>query len=442
MLDLRYFSILKVAIPLMVSSLIQSIVMITDSAFLSRYDTISFDAAGNAGMIVFTLYVLLMGMSDGSQILMARRIGENRTRVLPHVFGSVFLLNFIIATFLFLIAQFLLPGLVDRIVQDPRIAVQEQTFVKIRSIGLFFSVISLAIIAYFTAIGKTRLVLFSALIIAGSNILLDYAMIFGNLGFPRLGLEGAAWASTAADGLGMLFLTSVFVSNKHQQQHKIILHLRAKKDTIRRLISIGSPVMFQMLVALTTWTTFFIWIEQMGTFELTVSQTIRSLYFLAFVPIWGFSGTTKTYISQYMGNGAFHQIPVIQKKIKILTIASLLVTTHGLILYPEALVSMINPNELYVEKSAAILRLIYGSILVYGFAAVYFHTIGGTGNTRFSFYIEFISVLIYIFCSYLFIKVYKWDIYWVWVVEYIYFVTLGSLSWLYLRLFNWKSKEI
>ena len=54
MLDLRYRTILSVAIPLMASSFIQSVVMITDSSFLSRYGIVAFDAAGNGGLIFVT----------------------------------------------------------------------------------------------------------------------------------------------------------------------------------------------------------------------------------------------------------------------------------------------------------------------------------------------------------------------------------------------------
>jgi hypothetical protein len=78
MLDLKYSSILKVAIPLMVSSFIQSIVLLTDAAFLSRYSNDAFDASGNAGLIYVTLFIGLAGFSDGVQILIARRIGQKK----------------------------------------------------------------------------------------------------------------------------------------------------------------------------------------------------------------------------------------------------------------------------------------------------------------------------------------------------------------------------
>ena len=93
MLSYSYRSLLKVAVPLMVSTFIQSIVLITDSAFLSRFDTLAFDAAGNGGLIFITMYMVLLGMSEGSQILMARRIGENKISLIPQIFGSTIIIT-------------------------------------------------------------------------------------------------------------------------------------------------------------------------------------------------------------------------------------------------------------------------------------------------------------------------------------------------------------
>ena len=196
------------------------------------------------------------------------------------------------------------------------------------------------------------------------------------------------------------------------------------------------------MVALGTWTIFFMWIEQMGKFELTISQNIRSIYFLVFVPIWGFAGTTKTYISQYIGAKKFDQLPRIQRRIQFLTVSFLFLFFHGAIFYPEQLIRFINPSEAHVLKSAEILRFISVSIFIYGFVSVYFQTINGSGNTTITFLVETSCVLIYIVTAYIFIKVWHWDVFWIWSVEYVYFITLGVLSIGYLSLFDWKKKEI
>lgn len=120
----------------------------------------------------------------------------------------------------------------------------------------------------------------------------------------------------------------------------------------------------------------------------------------------------------------------------------LLVIFHGALLYPEKLIEFINPNQEFIETSASTLRFLFGSILLYGFGSIYFYTIAGSGNTRYSFVIELIAVLLYLIFAFLFIKVWRWDIFSVWTVEYIYFGVIGGLSIGYLRLFNWKTKQI
>ena len=442
MLDIRYKTIFGVALPLMVSSFIQSIVLITDSAFISRYDTLAFDAVGNGGLVYITMYVTLLGLGDGAQILIARRIGQNKIKSISKIFSTSILILFIIALLLFVLLYFLMPEWIISYSKNETIAIYQGQYIKIRSFALFTSVLTLAIQAFYMAIGKTWVVLIASLVIALSNSVLDYALIFGNFSFPEMGLEGAAWASTIADGLGTLFLVLFTLFTSYKSEYQLFKRLKVSWLSFKELLNIGAPLMLQGLTALATWTVFFIWIEQIGSFELTVSQNIRSLYMFAFVPIWGFAGTTKTYISQYMGRREFDIIPVIQRRIQLITVILLFFTFHGSILYPETLIRFVNPNELYVAKSAEILRFVSVSIFLYGFVSVYFQTINGSGNTIFSMSVEMISVGMYLITAFVFIKILRLDIYWVWSVEYIYFGTIGLLSFLYLKRFNWKKKII
>jgi putative MATE family efflux protein len=426
----------------MVSSFIQSIVLITDSAFISRYDTLAFDAVGNGGLVYITMYVTLLGLGDGAQILIARRIGQNKIKSISKIFSTSILILFLIALLLFVLLYFLMPEWIISYSKNETIAIYQGQYIKIRSFALFTSVLTLAIQAFYMAIGKTWVVLIASLVIALSNIVLDYALIFGNFSFPEMGLEGAAWASTIADGLGTLFLVLFTLFTSYKSEYQLFKRLKVSWLSFKELLNIGAPLMLQGLTALATWTVFFIWIEQIGSFELTVSQNIRSLYMFAFVPIWGFAGTTKTYISQYMGRREFDIIPVIQRRIQLITVILLFFTFHGSILYPETLIRFVNPNELYVAKSAEILRFVSVSIFLYGFVSVYFQTINGSGNTIFSMSVEMISVGMYLITAFVFIKILRLDIYWVWSVEYIYFGTIGLLSFLYLKRFNWKKKII
>ncbi len=326
MLDLKYKTILRVAVPLMVSSFIQSVVLITDAAFLSRHSTLSFDAVGNAGLIYITVFMALAGMADGAQILIARRIGQKNTDSIGRIFGTSILSNFIIAALLFILIQFIMPDLLYSYSKHKDLAILQGDFIEIRSYALFFAMITLAIQAFFLASGKTWPVLVAALITAGSTVLLDYILIFGKLGFPEMGLKGAAWANTIADASGMLFLVVYLIYSRERKELELFSHFSINWVSLKELFKIGSPLMFQGFLALATWTVFFTWIEQIGKFELTVSQNIRSIYFLAFIPIAGFAGTTKTYVSQFLGKGDLLSMKTIQRRIQLLTIIFLFIS--------------------------------------------------------------------------------------------------------------------
>ena len=140
------------------------------------------------------------------------------------------------------------------------------------------------------------------------------------------GLAKTLLVNTIADALGMSFLVIYLIFSSERRDYQLFAHFKFELASMKELLKVGSPLMFQGFFALATWTLFFTWLEQKGQFDLTVSQNIRAIYFLAFVPIWGFAGTTKTYISQYIGAKKFDEIPTIQKRIQFMTLMFLCVT--------------------------------------------------------------------------------------------------------------------
>ncbi len=436
MLDIRYKSILTVALPMMLSGFIQSVISITDAAFLSRFSKLAYDASGSAGLWYITMYMVFIGLGDGAQIAMAQKVGEKNPKGFAAVFQSNFIILFIAAIVLTLLVQFCMPSLMNALVTNNELAEAEQSFLEIRSYSFWAATITISIQASYLAVGKTTLVLMASLIAAISNIILDYFLVFGIGPFPRLGLEGAAIASTGAEFLAMLFLLSTLIGGKLRKQYPVWKKNFISRFQVKENLKIGIPLLLQGIVALSIWTIFFIWIEQMGGNNLTVSLNIRYIYFLAFIPIWGFAAATKTYIAQYFGAKQFDQIPVIQRRVQLLTVCFLLLTFHGSIIYPEALIRLVSDHPEHIEKSALILRVVSGSIFIYGFSSVYFQTISGIGRTRFTFAIECLSTCLYIISAYLFIKVWNWPIQWVWLVEYVYFITMGLSAFAYLKWIN------
>ncbi len=441
MLDLKYSTILRVAVPLMFSSFVQSIVLLTDTAFLSRYSTLAFDANGNAGLVYITFFMAMFGMSDGSQILIARRVGEQRFSEIGSIFQSNIFILFCLSIFFFGVIQFFGPIFLPLVNNNQELAQAQIDFLSIRSYALFFAIITLSIQSYFFAIGKTSIVLLGSGIIAITNIFLDWFLIFGNRWIAPKGLEGAAIASTLAEGIGMIYLIIALAIHKKYISYALLKEINIFKN-VRSALRVGTPLFFQSFIALGTWLVFFTWIENMGTYELTISQNIRSLYFIAFIPVYGFAYTTKSYISQYIGNKQFESLKKIQFRIILLSLLFLLTFFHGAMLYPEVLIRLINPNEEYVQASAEILRFIFASLLLYSVSSVLVQTINGSGNTKVSFVIEVLGCILYALYGYVTIKLLNFDIYWVWSIEYVYYGLNLIMAVIYIKFFNWRNKTI
>jgi len=198
--------------------------------------------------------------------------------------------------------------------------------------------------------------------------------------------------------------------------------------------------MLQGMISLLTWWIFFSMIEHMGPNDLEVAHNIRYMYFLAFIPIFGFGAATKTFVSNLVGRNELHLIPKIQFKILLLAVSATILLFHGAFFYPEYLISIVehNPNasDEIIQNSVDSLRFVSGSILIFSIAVVPFHSIAALGKTKLSFAFECISISIYLIACYLIIERWQWSIVEVWWIEYIYFGTLGLVSFLYLLYFN------
>lgn len=430
-------TILKVALPMMGSSFIQSIVLMTDSAFLTRYDNDAYAAAGNAGLIYVALFMIVTGMSDGAQILISRKIGEKNFGALGRVLSNAQISLLAMVSVLFVFSYYLMPDFIQGYAANPRIASMQGEYLSIRSVALFFALIQLPLQAYYFAWGRSIVPFIATIITAVGNVILDYGLIFGKLGFPEMGLAGAAWASTIADGLGAIMLLSYTLLSKEHIKNKLFETWKLEKESIKELFKLSIPIIAQGTLALMIWAVYFAWLEQRGVFEVTVSQNIRNIYFLAFIPVFGFATTTKTYVSQYFGAKQLSDIPKIQKRLILLSLIFMVLVFHGGMLYPDKLVGMINPNEEFIAKSADTLRFIAPSMLLFCIGAVFLQSINGIGRTYVTFFIELVITGSYLLYSYFTIRVWKWDVQYIWTVEYIYFGLMIILSYSYLKWSNW-----
>lgn len=428
-----YKRIIQITAPLMLGTFVQSIVTMTDGIFVSRLGTIEIGAFGNGSLLYLASFMLCRGLADGAQITIARQKGEELFSKIGETLKAAQIFQLMITAFI--LFAFILFGnqLIEYFNSDSPITEPMKDFINVRLWGLLFATQHIVLVGFFIGLGRTSIIMVSALVIAVCNIFLDYVLINGYFGFPHLGLVGAPLASSISELIGFLFLLLYLLKNtSFKVYHYHLREYRIKLKEHLDLLYLSYPLMLQGVVALSTWLIFFTKVEGMGPEALEASHNIRYMYFLAFVPLFGFAASTKTIVSNLVGQKQLHLVPLIQNRILLLSLGFILFVFHGALLYPELLINLVDLNPTISEKvyadSVSILQFISGSILIYSIAIVYYNAISGLGKSRVYFGIELVAILLYLVSCHLFVDAWHWDIRAVWWVEYVYFITFAVLS--------------
>ena len=156
-------------------------------------------------MLAFTMQSFFLGLCGYTAVFVAQYTGAGKPRqAIATVWQALYLSIFAALLMLLLVP---VGGIVFRLAgHDPVIQQMERTFFSIFLYGSFAFIACTTVSSYFIGKGLTRVVLVTNLISVSVNILLDYLLIFGHAGFPRLGVAGAALASVIATVVSLLLI--------------------------------------------------------------------------------------------------------------------------------------------------------------------------------------------------------------------------------------------
>ena len=426
----------KIAVPIMIGNLAQTLINFTDTAFLGHLGVVPLSASMMAGMYYFVFTTMAMGFAIGVQIIIARRFGERNYDKIGSIFqhGAGFI--FLFGLLLFIVLHLFSKNILDFIIKSEGIYAGAMEYMEYRQYGIVFVCFNYLYRSLYVGISNTKIITYSTIVMASVNIALDYCLIFGHWGLPAMGIGGAALASMISEITATVFFTIYTYISMGKREFGLFNHQKFDKELTANIFRIGTPTMFQKLFSFSSWFVFFILVEKMGEQAIGISSIARSVYMILFIPVFGFLCTSNTLTSRVIGDGHPEEvISIIYRIIRNCIICCLPIIIICSI-FPMTVMSIYTDDMELAASAVPSIYVICGAILFQAIGAIAFEGVSGTGRTDAAFLLEIGILVTYIAFIWIMTKA-TTHVEWVWLCEYLYGGLIALASIIYIKKAKW-----
>lgn len=434
--------ILKIALPISLALMVPQLNFIINNIFLGHFSEQALATASITGVYYLVFASIGFGLNNGLQALIARRAGENRPEAIGSVFNQGILISLLIAAMGTVITYFVAPPILKASLHSATTYQMAVEFLHIRIWGLPFLYLYQMSNALLVSTNQSKYLVAGTLAEAGANIFFDYILIFGKMGLPVFGFNGAAIASILAEFSGMFIIFLVMYRKGIKSRFSLFQNMKWDRHHARIITNISGPLVFQHAISIISWVFFYILIEHHGTTSMAVSNTMRNVFGFFGVFIWGFASATNSMVSNVIGQGKKEIVITLINKIAYLSIGFTGIVALLVNLFPENYLSIYGQSEEFIRAGTPVLRLVAAIMVLMSVSSIWLNAVTGTGNSRITFFIEVAGIIVYCIYVYFVLEVKRLSIFWGWSSELLYWSCMLVLSFFYIRSGRWRLKKI
>jgi multidrug resistance protein, MATE family len=445
--DGGYRQVLGLAIPLILSTGSWSVQTFINRMFLVWHSSDSVAASMPAGMLNFAIMSIFVNTAGYVSTFVAQyhgsgqdsRVGRVTWQALPiAVIGGIFNL--------FLIP--LSPAFFRWVGHDVAVQAEEVAFFSVLCLSALPAVMSTALSGMLSGLGRTRLVMYVTLAGTAVNILFDYLLIFGNGGFPALGIAGAGWSSVIGVTLQTVLYIVVLGTRSYRRLFRTV-DWHPDWPAFKRLIRFGLPNGFQFFVSMAAYTTFIMLVGRLGKSELAATNIAFNMSTVAFMPMIGIGITVSVMVGQALGRndpaGARYGV----RSAFDITFVYMAIVAVLFVFFPRLLLWPFQARSEAVSFAAigdiivVLLRFVAVYTLFDAFNIVFSSAIKGAGDTKFAMYMIIVLLLgILVIPTFIAVTWLGATVYACWSFASAYVTALGISFFLRYRSGRWQTMRV
>lgn len=348
--------LLSMAVPMMISMLVQALYNIVDSIFVSRICEDALTAVSMAFPWQNIVIAIAVGFGVGINALLSRALGQkNAERVNQVAVNGLLLAG--LSYLLVLVAGLIGIRAYMRTQTDIETIVNYGiTYLNICILCSFGVFVEITFERFLQATGRTVYSMITQLTGAITNIVLDPILIFGLLGFPKLGIAGAAWATVIGQCVGAV--VAVMLNHfKNPEVHLRLRHIRLNGRLMGEITAISIPsIIMSCISSLTCFVMNMILIAYSST-AVAVFGVYFKLQSFVFMPVFGLNNGMVPIIAYNYGAQKPERI---HKTIRLGMVYAVAIMVVGLLVFqliPKELLRMFDASDAMLEIGAPALRI-------------------------------------------------------------------------------------
>ncbi len=435
------------ALPMVISHGCETALIFTDRLFLARLGPATMNAAMAGGLTAFMMMTFFIGLTGYVTALAAQYLGAGRKEGCALVVSQAALISLLATPVILALRP--LAHLLFRIMDLPMEQLEPQRiYFDILLYGVILAMLRNCLSCFFSGIGRTRVVMISAMVAMLVNAAANYVLIFGKLGLPALGIRGAAWGTLIGSFCAFLVLMAAYLGRGNRREYKVPAALRFDREVMAKLLRYGSPAGVEMFLNLLAFTVMIMIFHGHGPVTATAVTIVFNWDLVSFVPLLGIQIGVVSLVGRYVGAGR----PDIAERatrsgLKMACAYSLMILVLFVSL-PGELVSVFEPREADVIFSRAtplattMVRLAALYVLADAVMLVYSGALRGAGDTFWAMCASVSLHWLLVPALFLFLKVLALPPQSAWLVLIAFLLCFSGLFYLRYRGGKWKTLAV
>ena len=374
-------AIVLLAVPMVLEMVMESIFAIADIFWVSKLGADAVAAVGLTESLLTVVYAVGMGMAMGVGAVVSRRIGAKDHEGASRAAAQAIFIGLGLAAVLGLLGGLFAPALLAAMGASPAVMAVGAGYARLMLVGDVSILLLFLINAGFRGAGDAAITMRALWLANGINILLGPLFVFGLGPFPRLGVTGAAVATTIGRSIGVLFLLRALARGKGRLVVRRA-QLRLDRETMRTIFRLAKDGIVQTLIGFTSWIGLVKILAAFGSVPLAGYTIAMRVVMFMLLPSWGLGNAAATLVGQNLGAGNPARAEAAVWRAAFYNFVFLGIIGLLLVLFGDTVVRLFTPDPAVVAQGGRCLRIVASGFAFYAYGMVVTQAFNGAGDTR------------------------------------------------------------